>query len=333
MAKVSSFESDIDKASVVLADAFKGMDATEATLADHARGNASLDAINFPVEEGLTTETIGLFDRWKAQIVAVLRGLDGATSAAALQFERLFDENAGRESSSFLSRRMGRSHSSATGIVTDVRNLLAASALLDAMLKEAEPVFRRHHHSCEDHLLRIIERRQRADFDIEEAQRRVDALSPRIADRQNRMLSARNAAALAGFEEELKAFTAERQELREKEQVLQPERETLQRLISIHEDFVDALNALNAGLNAMRGKLAVDIEQRIALLKASGTQSDILFGELPAAVGELVAAFDANVMSGYDLGPRKIRADDAFVRRLEPRPAEPEVPAEAEVPA
>jgi chromosome segregation ATPase len=228
---------------------------------------------------------------------------------------------------------MGRSHSSATGIVTDVRNLLSASALLDAMLKKAQPVFRRHHHSCEDHLLRIIERRQRADFDIEEAQRRADALSPRIADRQNRIPSARNAAALAGFEEELKAFTAERQELREKEQALQPERETLQRLISIHEDFVDALNALNAALNAMRGKLAVDIEQRIALFKASGAQSDALAGDLPAAVGDLVAAFDANVMAGYDLGPRKARADDAFARRLDPRPAEPEVSTEAEVPA
>jgi hypothetical protein len=266
-------------------------------------------------------------------MVALIKRLDDATVTANLQFERLFDENAGRETSGFLRRRIHLGDAAPASIAADLHMLLSASAALDAMVKSARPVFLKHYRGSEDHLLRVIERRQRADFDIEEAQRGADILIPRIGDRKSRIGSARNAAALASLEEELRSFVTERANLQEKERALLPERETLQRLIAIYEDFVEAMNVQIAALNVMGGKLALDIEQRIALLKAVEAQQPETAGQPVApAVAGLIAAFEADLLAGYDLAQRKARADAAFARRLEPAPALPE-PSAADLPA
>ena len=81
-----------------------------------------------------------------------------------------------------------------------------------------------------------------------------------------------------------------------------------------------ALNAEIAAVNAMAGKLSVDIEQRIALLKALASEID---SPLPAVarsapVAQLIEAFEMNVLAGHDLAARKARADSVFTRRLEP---------------
>jgi hypothetical protein len=329
MAKASSFENDIDKARMVLEDAIKGVEATDATLKDHSKGDAKLDAVNLPVEEAMVRESITLLERWKGQAATLVRSLDVATAAEQLQFERLFDENAGREKSGFLGRRIHRGPASPQSISSDIRLLLSASASLDALLQSARPFVVMHNRGSEDHLLRIIERRQRADFDIEEAQRRMDALAPRIADRKSRIGSARNAAALANFEEDLRALVAEDEMQRERERSRLPERETLQRLITIYEEFVEALNTQVAALNVMVGKLSLDIEQRVALLKAVEAQQaeDARHATTPA-VEALIAAFEANVLAGYNLAERKAKTDAAFARRLEPEPTPAEAPAE-----
>ncbi len=332
MAKATPFESDIDRAHAILDDAVKGMNAADTILTHHSKGDARLDTVNFPVEEGLVRETIALLDKWKIQAAALVRALDTATASAGLQFERLFDENAGREKSGFFSRRIHLGHGNPVSIAADLRTLLSASARLNAVLTSARPVLVRHARSAEDHLLRIIERRRRADFDIEEAQRHADALLPRIADRKSRLGSARNAAALASFQEELRAFITEREARQEKERALLPERQTLQRLIAIYEEFVEALNAQIAALNVMGAKLTLDIEQRIALLKASeAQQSDASLPTVTPQAAELIAAFEANVLAGHDLAQRRARADAAFARRLEPAPA-PTPPAGADMP-
>lgn len=329
MSKLSSFEADIARARAILGDAFKGVDATDTALADHSKGQASLDTVNLPVEEATVKETIALLDRWKGQAAAIVTSLDKATVAAQLQFERLFDENAGREKSGFLGRRIRLGHTNPASISTELHALLFATVTLDAAFQRARPDFLSRSRACEDHLLRIIERRQRADAEIEDGHRRMDALLPRIADRKSRIGTARNAAALATFEEDLRALIAEHEMLQESERRLMPERETLQRLIVIYEDFVEALNAQLAAVNAMAAKLRVDAEQRIMLLKSTEAQLSGEIRQLPQEpVAAMIETFEANVLAGYDLPARKAKADAAFARRLYPQP-----PAASEEPA
>lgn len=333
MAKASSFASDIDKARIVFEDAFKGVEASGAALKDHSRGDAKLDAINLPVEEATVRETIALLERWKGQAAALVKALDIATATEQLQFERLFDENAGREKSGFLARRIHRGRANPQSISSDIRHLLSVSTSLDTLLNSARPAILEHNRSSEDHLLRIIDRRQRIDFEIEESQRRIDVLIPKIADRKSRIGSARNATTLANFEEDLRTLVAEDEMHRERERSRLPERETLQRLIAIYEEFVEALNAQVAALNVMVSKLRLDIEQRIALLKAVEAQeAEGIRHEAVPDVEVLIAAFEANVLAGYNLAERKAKVDAAFARRLEPEPKQADLPSEEREP-
>lgn len=323
MAKSSTADGDIGSVQALFDDALRGMDATEAALAAHARGGDRLDAVNLPVEEAVAVETAQLLARWKGLTAAIVRALDGTTASVALRFERLFDQKAGRESQGITGHRLPAGAANPAGIAVDLRHLLETSATLDAVMKSAKPAISKHARASEDHLLRVIERRQRADFEIEDAQRRLDALAPRIADRRSRIGTARNATALATFEDDLRTLVADQETQRGREKTLLPERETLQRMIDIYETFVEMLNMQTAATNVIAAKLSLDIEQRIGLLRAVDVQ--VGAGSQPAiassAVAELIKAYDDNVLAGHDIAARKAKADAAFARRLDPSPS------------
>ncbi|WFU07800.1 hypothetical protein QA646_10755 [Rhizobium sp. CB3090] len=320
MVKAHSFDGEIDKARAALDDAIKGMDAANAGLGSNAKGNGRLEAINFPVEEALVRETIALLGRWKTLALSLVKQLDSLTATADLQHRRLFDEKAGIDTSGLLGRRIGQSHAKPTSIAADLEAALAASASLDAQFKAARLALVRSFRDCEAHLVRVIERRQHIDFEIEEVQRRADGLIPRIFDRRSSISSAHDAGSRSELEAEYSRLTAEQNDLHEQERALQPGRAALQRLIDIYEELVNVLNVQIAAINAMAGKLAIDIEQRIALLKAVTSEAvpPLPSTERPTAVAALIAAFEANVLAGHDLASRKARADDIFTRRLEP---------------
>jgi hypothetical protein len=320
MVRAHSFDGEIDKTRVTLNDAIKGMDAANAGLGGHAKGDGRLDTINFPVEEALVRETIELLDRWKTRSLSLVKELDLVTATADLQHRRLFDEKAGIDTTGVQGRKIGLGHAKPASIAADLEALLAASASLDEQFKTARSALVRSFRDCEAHLVRIIERRRHIDFDIEEVQRQADALIPRISDRRNGAPSARDADSRSELEAEYHRLLAEQDDLHEQERALQPGRAALQRLIDIYEELAHVLNAQIAAVNAMTGKLTVDIEQRIALLKAVMSEAvpPLPATERPAPVAALIAAFDANVLAGHDLAARKSRADDVFTRRLEP---------------
>lgn len=319
MVKVHSFDGELDKASATLDDAIKGLGAANTMLAGHARGGTRLGPINFPVEEAQVRETLELLERWKFLGRSLVKELDRVTAVADLQHRRLFDEKAGAETSSWFGRRIGQGHVKPASIVAELDAALGASASLDALFKVARPLLVQAFHDCETHLAQVIERRQRADFEIEEVQRQVDDLAPRILDRRAGASSIRNAASQSELETDYQRLLAEQSDLRAREQALQPERTALQRLIDIYEEVATVLNAQVAAVNAMAGKLVVDTEQRIALLKAvmSEVAPPLPAVERPAPVAALIGAFEANVLAGHDLARRKEHADKVFMRRLE----------------
>ncbi|MFT4181727.1 MAG: hypothetical protein QM636_07380, partial [Rhizobium sp.] len=152
-------------------------------------------------------------------------------------------------------------------------------------------------------------------------------------DRRAGALSARDADAKAELEADHRQLLADHGALQQRERVLQPQRSALQRLIDIHEGLAGVLNGQGAAVNAMAAKLAVDTEQRIALIKALTADAvpSLSAVEKPAPVAALIAAFEANVLAGYDLATRKAHADSVFARRLEPPPP-PEPEAEDPAP-
>ncbi|HEY0125190.1 MAG TPA: hypothetical protein VGC14_26190 [Rhizobium sp.] len=320
MVKVHSFDGELDKARVTLDDALKGLDAANTALAGHAKGGTRLGVVNFPVEEAQVRETLELLERWKSLGMSLVKKLDEATAAADLQHRRLFDEKAGPERPTLFGRRIGPVHATPASIVADMDAALAASASLDALFKVARPLLVQAFRDCEVHLARVIERRQRADFEIEDLQRQADALAPRILDRHADASSARDVDSQSELEADYRRLLAEQNDLHARERDLQPGRAVLQRLIDMHEDVASVLNAQIGAVNAMAGKLAVDTEQRIALLKAAMSEAvpPLPAVERPAPVAALIAAFDANVLAGHDLATRKEHADKVFVRRLEP---------------
>ncbi|QND47824.1 hypothetical protein HB780_19375 [Rhizobium lusitanum] len=319
MVKVHPFDGELDKARATLDDAIKGLGAANTMLAGHARGGARLGPINFPVEETQVRETLELLERWKFLGRSLVKELDRVTAAADLQHRRLFDEKAGPERSSWFGRRIGQGHVKPALIVAELDAALGASASLDALFKAARPLLIQAFHDCETHLAQVIERRQHADFEIEDVQRQVDDLAPRILDRRAGASSIRNAASQSELETDYQRLLAEQSDLRAREQALQPERTALQRLIDIYEEVATVLNAQVAAVNAMAGKLVVDTEQRIALLKAvmSEVVPPLPAVERPAPVAALMSAFEANVLAGHDLARRKEHADKVFMRRLE----------------
>jgi hypothetical protein len=322
MVKAYSFDSALDKARVTLDDAIKGLDAANTVLAAHARGDTRLGAVNFPVEEAQVRETLELLERWKSMGLSLVKDLDEVTAAADLQHRRLFDEKAGAETLGLFRRRIGQGHAKPALIVAKLDAALAVSASLGALFKEARSLLVQAFRDCEAHLARAIERRQRADFEIEDVQRQADDLAPRILDRRADASSARNVHSQSELETDYQRLLAEQSDLHAREDALQPGRAVLQRLIDIHEQVASGLNAQIAAINAMAGKLAVDTEQRIALLKAviSEAVPPLPDVERSAPVVALIEAFDANVLAGHDLATRKEHADNVFRRRLEPPP-------------
>jgi hypothetical protein len=327
--KTAPLESDAVKARATLDDALKGLEATDAALAGHSRGGARRSAINLPSEEALVGETLRLLERWKSQAVTLLTELDAGTSVTAQDFAGLFDETAGRTSAWDFKRKIHQAKSSPASISLGLEEQLAAAAHLDGMLTTLRPVLLKHYRDCEGHLLRIIEQRQRIDFDIEDLQRRSDVMMLQIADRRSAMTS-RVSADRRALEEEYKALVADREALRVRELEFKPERETLQRLISIYVDFVDELNAHVGVVNSMARKLSVDNDQRIALLKAAQAQLSRPTSQPRASVAALIDAFEANVLAGHDLVERKAFADQAFARRLQARPSKENAQEETE---
>lgn len=326
MVKVHSFDGALDKARVTLDDAIKGLVAANTMLASHAKRDTRLGAVNFPVEEAQVRETLELLDRWKSLARLLVRELDEVTAAADLQHRRLFDEKAGAETSTWFGRSIGQGHAKPASIVAELDAALAASASLDALFREARPLLVQAFHDCETWLAQVIERRQRVDLDIEDAQRQTDDLALRIVDRRVSVSSKRDVDSQSELEAEYRRLLAEQDDLHERERALQPGRVALQRLIDIYEGVATVLNAQVAAVNAMAAKLAVDIEQRIALLKAVTSEAALPLPavERPATVAALIRAFEANVLAGHDLARRKEHADKVFARRLEsPLPAVP----------
>lgn len=320
MVKVHSFDGELDKARVTLDDAIKGLVAANTMLAGHARGGTRLGPINFPVEEAQVRETLELLERWKFLGQSLVKELDEVTAAADLQHRRLFDEKAGAETSSWFGRRIGQGHAKPASIVAELDAALAASASLYALFREARPLLAEAFRDCETHLAQVIERRQHVDLDIEDAQRQADDLALRIIDRRVGVSSTRDVDSQSEQEAEYRRLLAEQDDLHARERALQPGRVALQRLIDIYEEVATVLNAQVAAVNAMAGKLAVDTEQRIALLKAvmSEAAPHLPVVERPAPVAALIRAFEANVLAGHDLARRKEHADKVFTRRLEP---------------
>jgi hypothetical protein len=322
MAKAHSFDGELDRVRVTLDDAIKGLDAANTVLAGYARGDARPGAVNVPVEEAQVRETLELLERWKSLTRLLVRELDEVTAAADLQHRRLFDETAGAETSTWFARRIGQGHAEPASIVAELDAVLAASASLDALFKEARPLLVQAFQGCETHLAQVIERRQRVDLDIEDTQRQADDLAPRIVDRRVDASSTRDLDSRSELEAEYRRLLAEQDDLHARERALQPGRVALQRLIDIYEDVAGVLNAQVAAVNAMAGKLTIDIEQRIALLKAVMSEAvpPLPTVERAAPVAALIEAFDANVLAGHDLARRKEHADKVFRRRLEPPP-------------
>lgn len=320
MVRPHSFEGAIDKLRITLGDAINGVNAAVTLLAGHSKGGGRAEAVNFPVEEALVRETVELLDRWKFLGLSLVKELDLTTAQADLQHRRLYDEKAGLEKPGLLSRRLGHGQVKPETIITGLDAVLDASATLDLLFKRARPALSQSFHDCEMHLEGVIERRQRLDFDIEEVRRQADAVAVKTNDHRRNLSPARVRDLQSEPEATYRELLVEQDRLREKERVLQSGRTAHQRLIDVYEGLAGALNAEIAAVNAMAGKLSVDIEQRIALLKALASEID---SPLPAVarsapVAQLIEAFEMNVLAGHDLAARKARADSVFTRRLEP---------------
>lgn len=329
MAIAHSFDGMLDKAHATLDDAIGSASAAVAMLGGHAKGEGRIDTVNFPVEEALVRETVELLERWKSLALSLVKDLDRVTAQADLQHRRLFDERAGLENASLLRRKLAGGPAKPEAIIADLETALDASAALDLLFKQARPAFSRCFHDCEIHLEGVIERRQKLDFEIEEAQRHADAMTARITDRRRSLPSMRSVDADAELEADHRDLLAEQDEMRKQERELQAGRTVRQRLIDIYEGLAGVLNTQVAAVGAMAGKLTIDIEQRIALLKALVPEVDpsSFATARPAAVESLIQAFESNVLAGHDLAARKAHVDLAFTRRLEPHLLP--VPAEA----
>ncbi|MFK0162339.1 hypothetical protein [Rhizobium sp. NPDC090279] len=320
MVRPHSFDGMVDKVRATLDDAIGDANSAVATLAGHARDGGRVEAVNFPVEETLVREAVELLDRWKSVALSLVKELDRATEEADLQHRRLFDEKVGLENAGLLSRTLARGPMRPEAIIVDLDATLAASAELDLLFKQARPVFSRCFHECELQLEGVIERRRKLDFDIEEVQRRADALAEKLMYQRRNRPSSRHADLQSELEADYRAQVAELDDVRRQEQELQSHRTVRQRLIDIYEGLAAALNGQIAAIGAMAGKLTVDIEQRIALLKALETEAETASTTISrtAVVESLIEAFEANVLAGHDLAARKAHVDAVFRRRLEP---------------
>jgi hypothetical protein len=75
----------------------------------------------------------------------------------------------------------------------------------------------------------------------------------------------------------------------------------------------------------------LDIEERVALLRAADVQSSVPRAEVPAPAQALISAFEANILAGHDLLARKQRVDEAFSRRFAASlPSSEELPDDAD---
>ncbi|MGY5805139.1 hypothetical protein ACXHMN_27670 [Rhizobium sp. LEGMi12c] len=320
MVRPHSFDGMLDKARTTLDDAMNDANSAVATLAGHARGGERIEVVNFSVEEASVREAVELLDRWKSVALSLVKELDRATEEADLQHRRLFNEKVGLENASLLSRTLARGPMKPEAIMADLDAVLDASAELDLLFKQARPVFSRCFHDCELQLEGVIERRRKLDFDIEEMQRRADGLAERLMYQRRNRPSSRHADLQSELEADYRALVAEQDDIRRQEQELQSRRTVRQRLIDIYEGLAVALNGQIAAIGAMAAKLTIDIEQRIALLKALATEAEPASTTVSrtAAVESLIQAFEANVLAGHDLAARKAHVDAVFKRRLEP---------------
>jgi hypothetical protein len=261
-----------------------------------------------------------LLDRWKSVALSLVKELDHATDEADLQHRRLFNEKIGLENASLLRRRLARKPMKPDEIIVSLEATLAASAELDLLFKQAKPVFSRCFRECELQLEGAIERRRKLDIQIEEVQRRANALAEKLMYQRRNRPSSRHADLQSELEADYRALVAEQDDIRRQEQELQSRRTVRQRLIDIYEGLAAALNNQIAAIGAMAAKLTVDIEQRIALLKALATEAEpaSATGSRTAAVESLIRAFETNVLAGHDLAARKAHVDAVFTRRLEP---------------
>ncbi|MFS8044155.1 hypothetical protein [Rhizobium sp. BR 314] len=320
MAVPHSFDGTLDKAQTTLDDAIGSATAAVATLAGHARGEGGAEVVNFPVEEALVRETVETLERWKSLALSLVKELDRMTANADLQHRRLFDENAGLQDASLLRRKLAGGPMKPEAIIADVEATLSASAALDLLFKQARPALSRCFRDCESHLDGAIERRRKLDFAIEEVQREADVVTTQVTDLRRSLSSTRNSDTHLERDDDYRDLLAGQDALRKRERELQSDRTMRQRLIDIYEGLAGVLNGQIAAVGAMAGKLTVDIEQRIALLKALTPEVDALppSTSRSPAVESLIQAFEANVLAGHDLAARKAHVDFVFARRLEP---------------
>lgn len=315
MSDARSLEGDVAALQHLQDNVFEGMRVAEAVLLHHSKPDARLTAINFPSEEGLLREAADLLISWKTRAAAILRNLDAVTATANLQFERLFDGNAGRQTEGFLRRRVPYVQVPPEAIAADLAELLSVSAAFDRILREARPVLVAHHRGCEACVQQLMARRRQVDLDLDDVGRRIVSLKEQTHERQ--AIGYGNRAKVDPLSEgERRARALDRHAAGVRQETLQSEQQTLQRMISDDEDCVVALNAGIAAVNVIAVKLAVDIEQRVALLKAANVQSSNPATDFSAAAQALIAAYDADILAGHDLFKRKQSADAAFMRQL-----------------
>lgn len=348
MATLQNFDSEIERTRSVVNEMRGKLEQSGIVLEKFSKADTKIGDANFDIENARIQDVIAQQKVMEANIADLIIGLEDATNVFGSEFESMKSYTGYEKFVGFFSKqkaqRLRTDRVRNMSLAGNLQDLLSKSDSIVGILKEQKGVLETRYKSSEASLIQVIERRKGTMTNLQETQKRIEALNPMLMDIENRIAASTDQMTRTQLEGERSALATEYNEKQAKEQELLAESQTLERYTSMFQTFVDSLNNQIAAQNTLINKLTIDTEQRIVLYKALedslktaaqqdvahkintlGSQVDTAAEETMAGIGsaaqrhigDLLEMHEKNMLSTQDIQRRKKLADDAFARRFQ----------------
>lgn len=281
-------------------------------------------------------------------IASLIMGLDAATNEFGTHFDSMKQKTLGERFVGFFSKQrsaeMRAKRISEADINSNLQDLISQSNQVINILSEQKAVLTEQIEKGKINLKKTLDERNNTINEYEKVKKAILDLDPEIMAVEARLAEETDMAKRTDIETELHELNMKHNELKNQEQTLLVQSQTLERYVELNQTNVDSLANQESAQMTLIDKLKTDTDQRVVLyeqfqhslktasqqetahrLNEIGTAVDQKTQEGMAQVGAAANNRMADMMERHvgdmaqsrEIAKRKQRADERFFRRFE----------------
>ena len=300
------------------------------------------------IENATLTDVAANEKKLNNNIASLIMGLDEATNEFGSHFDSMKQKTMGERFVGFFSKQksaeMRAKRISEADINSNLQDLISQSNQVISILSEQKDVLTDQIEKGKANLQKTLDERNVTIKEYEKVKQAILDLDPKLITLETRLAEESDMAKRTEIESELHELNMTHNELKNQEQTLLVQSQTLERYVELNQTNVDSLANQESAQMTLIDKLKTDTDQRVVLyeqfqhslktasqqetahrLNEIGTAVDQKTQEGMAQVGAAANNRMADMMERHvgdmaqsrEIAQRKQKADERFFRRFE----------------